>query len=119
LGHTRSSAFLDQHVNHSIDAVPTGFDASGSIGGGFNCATRHSDECRGGLPEIIADRRTGLLVNKENPEGLANAIEFLFDHPEQAVQIGQAARSRVQRKFNWKRHVDSYDMLYRRLANSS
>jgi glycogen(starch) synthase len=73
----------------------------------------------GGLPELVIDQHTGLLVDEENPEALANAIKFLLEHPGQAVQMGQAARNRVQRKFNWKRHVDSYDMLYRRLTNSS
>jgi glycogen synthase len=70
----------------------------------------------GGLPEVVIDQETGFLVDKENPEALANAIAFLLDHPKRATRMGQAARDRVQRKFNWQQHVDSYDKLYRKLA---
>lgn len=68
----------------------------------------------GGLPEVI-DQHTGLLVDKENPEALAKAIAFLLDHPERATQMGQAARHRVQRDFDWERHVNAYDQMYNKL----
>jgi glycogen synthase len=68
----------------------------------------------GGLPEVI-DQQTGLLVDKENPEALAKAIAFLLDHPVRATQMGQAARDRVQRDFDWERHVNAYDRLYKKL----
>jgi glycosyltransferase involved in cell wall biosynthesis len=47
---------------------------------------------------------------------LADAISFLLTHPAAAVQMGQAARARVQTLFDWRRHVDAYDALYRRLG---
>jgi glycogen(starch) synthase len=69
----------------------------------------------GGLPEIVLHQQTGLLVDKEDSPALAEAIAYLFEHPDSAAQMGQAARNRVQRKFNWGQHVDSYDKLYRKL----
>jgi glycogen synthase len=71
----------------------------------------------GGLPEVI-DQQTGLLVDKENPEALAKAIAFLLDHPETATRMGQAARDRVRRDFNWERHVNAYDQLYNKLIKA-
>lgn len=70
----------------------------------------------GGLPEIVLHQQSGLLVDKEDSTALAQAIAYLFEHPERAAQMGQAARDRVQRDFNWEQHVDSYDRLYRKLA---
>jgi glycogen synthase len=72
----------------------------------------------GGVPEIIVHQQTGLVVDQENPRALAAAIRFLFNHPESAVRMGQSARHRLQKHFSWKRHVDAYDRLYRKLLRA-
>jgi len=60
-----------------------------------------------------------VLVEKENSQALANAMAFLLEHPETAAEMGHAARERAQEKFDWKRHVDAYDDLYRKLVESN
>jgi glycogen(starch) synthase len=70
----------------------------------------------GGLPEIVRHGSTGLLVESEQGEVLAAAIERLLDSPETAVQMGQLARQRVQRLFGWNEYLEAYESLYRRLA---
>ncbi len=69
----------------------------------------------GGLAEIVIDDVTGLLVDKENPQALADAIIKLLSQPEKAQQMGQAARSRAQQKFNLMNYVNAYDNLYQKL----
>jgi len=71
--------------------------------------------CAGGLPEVIIHETTGLLVDQENSSALARAITFLLDHPEVAVQMGQAGRRRVREQFSWERCVDAYDTVYQKL----
>jgi len=73
----------------------------------------------GGLPEIILHERTGLLVEKDDSAGLANAIAFLLAHPEIGVQMGAAGRERVREKFTMDRLVDEYQALYRNLVAKS
>jgi glycosyltransferase involved in cell wall biosynthesis len=68
-----------------------------------------------GLPEAVADRETGLLVDPESPVALAAAITFLLTHPAAAVAMGAAGRRRAAREFGLARHVDAYDRLYRTL----
>ena len=70
----------------------------------------------GGLPEVVVHEETGLLVENENSEALADAVGFLLSHPEVARLMGEAARARAQRAFSWEHHVNSYDVLYRKLA---
>jgi glycogen(starch) synthase len=70
----------------------------------------------GGLPEIVVHRHNGLLVDKEDIQGLAGAVSFLLENPELAVQMGQAGQDRVKTEFNWEVHVDSYDRLYEELV---
>ena len=70
----------------------------------------------GGLPEVVADERTGLLVSADDPHGLADAVSFLLRRHELSVDLGQAARIRVQQEFSWRSHVDAYDTLYKKLT---
>jgi glycogen(starch) synthase len=69
-----------------------------------------------GLPEVVVHQKTGLLVEKEDSIGLARALTFLLEHPEVAVQMGQAARQRVQEVFSLERCIDAYDALYQKLG---
>jgi glycosyltransferase involved in cell wall biosynthesis len=55
----------------------------------------------GGLPEIIEDGATGLLVPPRNPEALSAAIRRLIESPSLRRQLGQAARARVEKEFTW------------------
>ena len=70
----------------------------------------------GGLPEVVADEQTGLLVSADDPQGLADAVSFLLRRRELAFDLGQAARIRVQQEFSWRSHVDAYDILYKKLT---
>lgn len=69
----------------------------------------------GGLPELVIHSHTGLLVEQENTNAMAAAIRYLLDHPQFAVKMGQTAKTRVQKEFAWKQHVDAYDSLYHKL----
>jgi glycogen synthase len=71
----------------------------------------------GGVPEIVVDRGTGLLVDPGDWQGIAKAIEFLLRQPKVATQFGQAARRRIQALFSFERYVDAYDALYRKLTS--
>jgi colanic acid/amylovoran biosynthesis glycosyltransferase len=46
-----------------------------------------------GIPELITDGETGLLVPERNANTLADAIESLFEHPERRESIGTSAQS--------------------------
>jgi glycogen(starch) synthase len=72
----------------------------------------------GGLPEVVIDGQTGLIVEREDSDALAAAIAYLLDHPDVATQMGQAARNRAQATFGWERHVDAFQVLYQRLDNA-
>jgi glycogen(starch) synthase len=69
----------------------------------------------GGLPEVVAQKQTGFLVEQDDSGALAEAIEFLLEHPKTATEMGKASRRRAQEVFGWKRFEDSYDLIYRRI----
>ena len=47
------------------------------------------------VPEIVEDRRTGLLVNRESPEELAMALETLLMNDGLRADLGAAGATRV------------------------
>ena len=73
---------------------------------------------RGGLPEIVVEGETGLLVDADDAHALGEAIVSLLDHPGTVSRMGAAARERAARCFGWEPFVDAYDALYRRLGEA-
>jgi glycosyltransferase involved in cell wall biosynthesis len=70
----------------------------------------------GGLPEIIEHNLNGILVEKENPEAIADAISFLIENKEQAEYLGLKGRETAKTKFTWKQNIDAYNKLYKYLG---
>lgn len=55
----------------------------------------------GGIPEIIDDGVTGMLVEPRNPASLAAACIRLLRDEDLRRRIGKAARERAEREFSW------------------
>jgi len=55
----------------------------------------------GGIPEIVIDHETGILVEPRSHEALAGAIQKLLADPALRKQLGQNARRRVESTFSW------------------
>ncbi len=66
----------------------------------------------GGLGEVVAHGETGLLVPREDPAAMAEAIVTLLADPERMQAMGQAGRERAATMFAFERMVDAYDALY-------
>ena len=68
----------------------------------------------GGLPEIVADRETGLVVPPADAEALAEAIVALAGDLPRAADMGRAARARALEEFTPERCVARVEVLYAR-----
>jgi glycosyltransferase involved in cell wall biosynthesis len=69
----------------------------------------------GGLPEIVQDRETGLLVDPGDAKGLAEAILWVLDHPREAREMGWRGREHVVKHWSLEATVDRTDKVYREL----
>jgi glycosyltransferase involved in cell wall biosynthesis len=54
----------------------------------------------GGIPDIIEDGKTGILVEPKNPDGLAEAIMKIYSQPEFTQNLTKNARNNLE-KYNW------------------
>ena len=53
----------------------------------------------GGIPDIVKNGETGFIVDKQNPEKLAEKIKHLIDNPEQASFMGEKGRQYFLEKY--------------------
>jgi glycogen(starch) synthase len=68
-----------------------------------------------GLPEIVQDHVTGLLVEPDQPEALAAAMAYLLQHKPEARRLGLANQAFAGQHFNLDQCAAAYADLYRRL----
>jgi glycosyltransferase involved in cell wall biosynthesis len=66
----------------------------------------------GGLPEIVEDGVTGLLVAPGNAISLADAIERLLGDPDLAASLVAGATGRIAERFSGERYRASWRELY-------
>jgi glycosyltransferase involved in cell wall biosynthesis len=65
----------------------------------------------GGIPELVSEGETGLLVPPE-PGPLAGAVVSLLQDREHALQLGRRARQKAQTAFTWQRTGEQFAALY-------
>lgn len=75
--------------------------------------------CRvGGIPEAVSDRVNGILVDKNNPEQLANALLELIDNAELRKQYGESSLNLVK-NFDIEKTVAENIELYNEVINGT
>jgi glycosyltransferase involved in cell wall biosynthesis len=70
----------------------------------------------GGIPEVVLDRKTGLLVPPNDAPGLAAAIARLFDDPGLARAMGEKGRQLARGRFDFEKMLDATVALWHRAA---
>ena len=74
---------------------------------------------RGGLPEVVVDGETGLVIGAGRPDEVADALERLSRDPELRRRLGQAGRARAAHTFPTERMVDGVEAVLRSVVSSS
>jgi N-acetyl-alpha-D-glucosaminyl L-malate synthase BshA len=70
----------------------------------------------GGIPEVVEDNVSGLLVPSAEPDSLARAVESLIQDPKRRQMMGHCARVRAGKYFSAGVIVPRYEALYQRVC---
>lgn len=65
----------------------------------------------GGIPEILIDKKTGLIVAPKNPQALADAIMNLISNPESGSRMGRKAQE-IVKNFTISKMVSATEKIY-------
>jgi len=69
----------------------------------------------GGIPEVISEEKTGLLVTPGKPDEITDAVLNLLEYPKTRKEMGVRAREAVEKKFSLERCVSEHEKLYKKL----
>ncbi len=87
---------------------------------GFGVAAIEASSCglpvvaakTGGIPEVVVDGLTGILVEPGDDAALAEAIEKLINDPELRRKMGTAGREFVEKNYRWEDNLNTMRDLY-------
>ncbi len=107
-----------QLLSHAtVFACPSVYEPLGIVNlEAMACGTAVVGSRTGGIPEVVADGATGLLVPPGEPEPLAEALNTLITDPDRAAAMGQAGRDRAVAEFGWAAIAAQTAALYAELA---
>ncbi|MEM3434375.1 MAG: glycosyltransferase [Candidatus Methanomethyliaceae archaeon] len=73
----------------------------------------------GGCAEAVVHGETGLIVPPENPAALAEAIQYILEHPDEAQRMGEAGRQRVEKHFTLEAMVRKHVEVYKKVIEQA
>ncbi|HEX3304730.1 MAG TPA: glycogen synthase [Streptosporangiaceae bacterium] len=108
-----------QLLTHAtVFAIPSIYEPLGIVNlEAMACGTAVVGSRTGGIPEVVADGETGLLVPPGEPEPLAAALNLLLSDPDRAAAMGHAGRKRAVAEFGWSAIAAQTADLYAELAH--
>jgi glycosyltransferase involved in cell wall biosynthesis len=96
LGEVSRQALAVEYVRADCFCLPSVQEGFGIVFAEAMAAGLAVVACRAAaVPEIVTDRRTGLLVNRESPEELAMALETLLRNEGLRADLGAGGAARV------------------------
>lgn len=72
----------------------------------------------GAIPELVQERRTGLLFDPHNVEELVEKVEWAWSHPVSMNEMGAAARAQYRRHFTAEKAYEGLASLYSSVSPS-
>ena len=66
--------------------------------------------------KIVEKHLCGLLVDPTSPQQIANAIEWLLTHPNEAEQMGKRGMKAVQEEYNWEIEEKELIEFYKKIT---
>lgn len=69
----------------------------------------------GGIPEVIQDMESGIVVRAKRPKEIADALAFLITRPEKQQKFGERILERIKTEYTLERMVEETITLYEKI----
>jgi glycosyltransferase involved in cell wall biosynthesis len=116
LGHREDIPQILAGSDVVVDASYAGAGLTGSIREALACERPVVATDLAGMPELVIDGETGLLVPPRDPGALATALRRVLENPTWAQAMARAGAKRVDAHFSLRAKLDATEALYRRLV---
>lgn len=116
LGHRDDVPAILNASDVVVDASYAGLGITGSIREALACERPVVATAVEGMPELVVDGETGLLVEPRQPAALAEAILRVLGDATTAQTMARAGRKRVEAHFSLRAKLDATEALYRTLV---
>ena len=110
-GVLHGKALVRQYQNASVFVLPsTGKTESFGmvLVEAMACGTPVIGTDVGGIPLVIDDKKTGLIVPPADVDALGKAIQSLLDNPAKAARLSDRAYQKVHNSYAWSKLIDQY-----------
>jgi starch synthase len=110
-----------QILSHAtVFACPSLYEPLGIVNlEAMACGTPVVGSSVGGIPEVVLDTQTGLLVPPDNHVLLAEALTSLLTDPPRAAAMGELGREHVAAEFSWSSIAAQTAALYTDLVRNA
>jgi len=115
------TVFLLGHVDHAAEYIPA-FDifllASLSEALGYVLLEAGAAgvpvvaTAVGGIPEVVTDMESGVLVQPKNARELSHALSFMIEHPDDRKKYGAALKKKVVQDFSLEKMMEEIEFAY-------
>ena len=119
LGHVPWQKLADLYRHAGVFVMPSHYETFGisvieAMAFGLPVVATHV----GGLPEVVEDGVTGILVPPKDSKALAEALLQLLRDPDLSARMGQAGRERVRSEFTVDRIVSQTLDVYKSVVRN-
>lgn len=118
-GRVDTATLLDAYRWCDLFVAPSRFESFGLV---FLEAMREGKPVigclAGGMPEVVADRVNGVLIEPGHIDALVQAICEMLDRPEQRISMGASGRALFQRDFSAAKMAERSQPLYELAARN-
>jgi glycosyltransferase involved in cell wall biosynthesis len=101
-GHLSGQDLTDAYRRTSVAALPSGNESFGMfLAEAMACGLPVVASRTGGIPDVVVDGETGLLVTHGSVAELSNSLRRVVEDPALAQALGGAGRRRAESDFAW------------------
>ncbi len=110
LEHDALPAFLQDLDIFALPSTCEGFGVAAAEAASMKLAVVASNVY--GVPDIVRDGKTGILVPAQNSDALATALASLIDDAPRRQEMGEAGRATVAAQYDWQDNTAQMDATY-------